>query len=57
MKQEGKLGRYHLKGQIGDQMHALLVAVGHNLRVILRKLRLFYVIILGWVEYLVEVEE
>lgn len=57
MKQEGKLGRCHLKGQVGDQIHALLVAVGHNFRVILRKLRLIYAIILGWVKYLMGVDE
>lgn len=57
MKQEGKLDRCHLKGQIGDQMHALLVAVGHNFRVILRKLRLFYVYILGWVGRLLDLNE
>jgi IS5 family transposase len=35
MKSEGKLGRNYLKGIIGDQLNALLVAVGHNLRLIL----------------------
>lgn len=48
MKQDGKLDRCHLKGLIGDQIHALLVAVGHNFRMILRKLRLFYALLLGW---------
>lgn len=52
MKQEGKLDRCHLKGQTGDQIHALLVAIGHNFRVILRKLRLFYAFILAWIESL-----
>jgi IS5 family transposase len=41
MKHDGKLGRCYLKGVIGDQIHATLVAVGHNFRTILRKLRLF----------------
>jgi IS5 family transposase len=39
MKSEGKLGRNFLKGQIGDALNALLVAVGHNLRLILNYLR------------------
>lgn len=47
MKQDGRLGRCHLKGPVGDQIHALLVGVGHNFRMILRKLRLFCAFILG----------
>lgn len=46
MKQDGRLGRCYLKGPTGDQIHALLVGVGHNFRLILRKLRLFYVFLL-----------
>lgn len=46
MKQNGKLGRCHLKGPVGDQIHALLVGVGHNFRMILRKLRVFCVFFL-----------
>lgn len=57
MKQEGKLNRCHLKGLVGDQIHALLVAIGHNFRVILRKLRLFYGFILGWITYLMKTDE
>ena len=41
VKHDGKLGRCYLKGAVGDQIHATLVAVGHNFRMILRKLRLF----------------
>lgn len=47
MKQDGRLGRCYLKGPVGDQIHALLVGIGHNFRMILRKLRLFCVFILG----------
>lgn len=47
MKHDGKLARCHLKGFVGDQIHALLVGVGHNFRMILRKLRLFCVF-LSW---------
>jgi transposase, IS5 family len=41
MKQDGRLGRNHLLGAAGDAMNALLVAAGHNLRLILNWLRLF----------------
>jgi IS5 family transposase len=46
MKAEGKLDRNWLKGALGDAMHAVLCGAGHNLRMILRKLRLFYALIL-----------
>jgi IS5 family transposase len=39
MKEEGKLGRNWLKGSLGDKINALLCGAGHNLRIILRKLR------------------
>jgi IS5 family transposase len=38
MKLDGKLGRNHLKGAVGDAIHALLCGAGHNLRLILRHL-------------------
>jgi len=38
MKLDGKLARNHLKGAVGDAIHALLCAAGHNLRLILRHL-------------------
>jgi IS5 family transposase len=38
MKLDGKLGRNHLKGALGDAIHALLCGAGHNLRLILRHL-------------------
>lgn len=41
MKSDGKLGRNWLKGALGDAMHAVLCGAGHNLRMIMRKLRLF----------------
>jgi IS5 family transposase len=46
MKADGKLDCNWLKGALGDAMHAVLCGAGHNLRMILRKLRLFYVLIL-----------
>lgn len=43
MKSDGRLSRNFLKGAQGDANNALLCAAGHNLRKILKKLRLFYV--------------
>ena len=39
MKSEGKLDRNYLKGSLGDQLNAVLVGIGHNLRLVLNKLR------------------
>jgi len=41
MKSDGKLGKNFLKGREGDKTNAILVGMGHNLRMILRKLRIF----------------
>ena len=41
MKTEGKLGRNWLKGATGDAIHAVLCGAGHNIRLILKRLRLF----------------
>ena len=41
LKSDGRLARNFLKGVQGDAMNALLCGAGHNLRKILRKLRLF----------------
>ena len=38
MKLDGKLARNHLKGALGDAIHALLCGAGHILRLILRHL-------------------
>ena len=46
MKSEGKLRRNFLKGFLGDQLNAILCAVGHNLRLILRHIRIFWLYIL-----------
>lgn len=43
MKADGKLRRHWLKGQIGDAIHAVLCGAGHNIRLLLRRLRRFYV--------------
>lgn len=42
MKSDGLLGRNYLKGSIGDKINALLCGADHDLRVILRKLQLFW---------------
>jgi IS5 family transposase len=55
MKTDGRLGRNFLKGQLGDEMNAVLCAAGHNLRKILNKLRLFYAQQIWWLERLLEV--
>lgn len=47
MKSDGRLGRNWLKGALGDAMHAVLCGAGHNLRLIMRKLRLFCAVILA----------
>lgn len=41
LKSDGRLGRNWLEGALGDAMHAVLCGAGHNLRIIMRKLRLF----------------
>ena len=41
LKSDGLLGRNYLKGTLGDQMNVLLCCAGHNLRLILKRLRFF----------------
>lgn len=48
MKNDGMLGRNYLKGAVGDEMHAILCGAGHNIRLILRRLRFFWLDL--WVE-------
>lgn len=52
MKADGKLGRNHLLGELGDRINALLCGAGHNIRLILRKLRelLFFMALFRWIE-------
>lgn len=40
MKMDGRLGRNPLKGALGDALHAVLCGAGHNLRLLIGKLRL-----------------
>lgn len=46
MKADGKLDRNWLKGTLGDAIHAVLCGAGHNLRMILRKLRFYCALVL-----------
>ncbi len=39
MKAEGKLDRNYLAGELGDKINVLLCGAGHNIQIILRKLR------------------
>ena len=48
MKSDGRLRRNWLKGTDGDAFHALLCGCGHNLRMILRKLRLLFALSAAW---------
>ena len=41
LKSDGHLGRNWLKGEEGDRMNVLLCCAGHNLGLILRRLRFF----------------
>jgi len=41
LKSDGLLGRNYLKGTEGDQVNVMLSCAGHNLRLILRQLRIF----------------
>jgi IS5 family transposase len=40
MKSDGRLARNPLKGAIGDALHAVMCGADHNIRLLLKKLRL-----------------
>jgi IS5 family transposase len=42
MKTDGLLDRNWLKGELGDALHAVMCGAGHNLRLILARLRALY---------------
>ena len=44
MKSDGRLGRNWLKGTLGDAIHAVLCGAGHNIRMILKAIRLYFVL-------------
>jgi len=41
-KRAGRLNRNPLKGVLGDALHAVLCGAGHNLRLLIKKLRLLW---------------
>jgi IS5 family transposase len=45
MKTDGRLVRNPLKGALGDALHAVLCGAGHNIRLLLNKLRLLFTFI------------
>lgn len=47
IKSDGLLGRNYLRGSEGDQVNVMLSCAGHNLRLILRCLRIFWHWLLG----------
>jgi IS5 family transposase len=44
---DGKLDQNWLTGALGDALHRVLCGAGHNLRMILRKLKAFYALVLA----------
>ena len=48
MKSDGLLGGIYLKAALGDQMNVLLCCAGHNLRLVLSRLKIFCLEFLGW---------
>jgi IS5 family transposase len=49
LKNEGRMGRNYLKGKLGDSMNALLVCAGYNFKLILRWLRLLFLLFLSMI--------
>ena len=48
MKTDGRLDRNPLQGALGDALHAVLCGAGHNLRLLMKKLRLLWPEIMDW---------
>lgn len=48
LKDDNGMRRCWLRGEHGDARHTILCAAGHNLRFLMRAIRLFCVWILGW---------
>ena len=47
MKTDGLLDRNWLKGELGDALHAVMCGAGHNLRLILARLRALYWVLIA----------
>jgi len=54
LKSDGHLGRNFLRGRHGDRNNAVLSAIGHNLRLVLRWLRLLLGLILAIIARLIQ---
>ncbi|MEG3640411.1 hypothetical protein V5T57_14265, partial [Magnetococcus sp. PR-3] len=52
---EGRLDRNFLRGVRGDQLNALISGIGYNLRLILKKLRLLW--LLFWIQTFMSSQE
>ncbi|MEG3641648.1 IS5/IS1182 family transposase, partial [Magnetococcus sp. PR-3] len=52
---EGRLDRNFLRGLLGDQLNALISGIGYNLRLILKKLRLLW--LLFWIQTFMSSQE
>ena len=50
LKSDGLLDRNYLKGRTGDQINVMLSCAGHNLRLILRRLKIFYPCMMAAIE-------
>jgi transposase, IS5 family len=48
MKTDGRLSRNPLKGALGDALHAVLCGAGHNIRLLMKKLRLLWPHLWEW---------
>ena len=48
MKTDGRLDRNPLKGALGDALHAVLCGAGHNIRLLMKKLRLLWPEMMHW---------
>jgi len=48
LKQEHRMDRNRLKGQLGDSINAIMSAAGMNFRKLIRRLADFFAFILGW---------
>jgi transposase, IS5 family len=48
LKNDGLMGRNYLKGKMGDKINAILAAIGHNFRLLLRWLRNFLALFWDW---------
>jgi IS5 family transposase len=59
MKADGKLERNWLAGTHGDAVNVLLVAAGHNIRLLLNWLKCFYAVVIAtiWAEVITEADQ